>query len=349
MQVIPYAEPLRKRIATREAGILFACGVLLIFFGAMVGVVGGSSALMMMRQGSPNRAEMARGVTVMLVSIAACAGMILTGAGSMRMRRWSRVVVLCACGNFLAFACLTLLVMVVMHTTAPPPPPVLITLRQAGGAQARASRQAVVDETAVLVFGAALVALVLAVPLCFFLVYRSRRVTLALEDADRTQSWIDGRPMSAIGLVMALGTFAIAMFISLFHLPPIPVGYVSGDAAEAREFLSGAMIVLAVFYTWAAWLIFRLKPIGPWVALLLIGLTAGASLAAMTNEALRDSFGPPNERYSPFELDWRLQLASGRSVFVVGTYAIAAAIYVLYVRRLLRDMNAPADIERQMS
>jgi hypothetical protein len=210
----------------------------------------------------------------------------------------------------------------------------------------RASRQAVVDDTAVLVFTAALAALLLAVPLCFFLVYRSRRVTLALEDADRTQSWIDGRPMSAIGLAMALATFAIAMFITLFHLPPIPAGYVSGDAAAARVFLAGAMIVLAVFYAWAACLIFRLKPIGPWVALLLIGLTAGASLAAMTSEALRDSFGPPTERYSQFELDWRLQLASGRSVFVVGAYAIAAAIYVLWVRRILNDMHAASDAER---
>ena len=349
MQVIPYAEPLRKRIATREAGILFACGVLLIFFGTMIGVVGGSWALMMMRQGSPTRAEMPRAVTVMLVSLAASAGMILTGAGSMRMRRWSRVVVLCACGNFLAFACLTLLVMVVMHMTAPPPAPVLITLQQAGGAQVRASRQPVVDETAVLVFGAALVALVLAVPLCFLLVYRHRRVTLALEDADRTQSWIDGRPMSAIGLAMALATFAIAVFTSLFSLPPIPLGYASGDAAAARVFLGGAMIVLSVFYAWAAWLIFRLKPIGPWVALLLIGLTAGVSVAAITNEALRDSFGSPNSSYSPLEISWYLQLISARSVFVVGTYAIAAAIYVLYVRRILADMHAASDIERQPS
>jgi hypothetical protein len=178
------------------------------------------------------------------------------------------------------------------------------------------------------------------------LVYGNRRVALALEDADRTQSWIDGRPMSAIALAMALAAFSIAVFISLFHLPPIPVGYVSGDAAEARVFLSGAMIVLSVFYAWAAWLIVRLKPIGPWVALLLIGMTAGASLAAITNEALRDSFGPASSSYSPFEITWYLQLIAGRSVFVVGAYAIAAAIYVLRVRRVLNDMHANSAIER---
>ena len=49
----------------------------------------------------------------------------------------------------------------------------------------------------------------------------------------------------------------------------------SADTAEARVILGGAMIVLSVFFAWSAWLVLRLHPLGPWLALLLIGLSAG--------------------------------------------------------------------------
>src|SRR5688500_563891 len=87
-------------------------------------------------------------------------------------------------------------------------------------------------------------------------------------------------------------------------------------------------------------LVFRLNPVGVWLALLLIGLSAGGSIAAMTNEALRESFAPSGVRYSPYEIAWHLQLASVRGMFAVSAYAIPAALYVLYVRRILREMSA---------
>ena len=336
MQVIPYAEPLRKPIHTNDTTVVFACGVVLVVAGAMIGFIGMSSSLVQIAKANSKGVNLARPATSLILWTIIAGGMIVSGIGSMRLRRWARVLVLCACANSLAIAIFTLLVMAVMYMTAPPLMPVL---HQAGGARLRASRPPVLDDSSIMVLQVAMIAVALAVMIILLLIYRSRRVTLALEEADRTRGWIDGRPMPAIALAMALAGFALTLLITLFNLPPIPIGYVSGDAAEARVFLGGAMIVLAVFFAWAAWLIFRLHPLGTWLALLLVGLTAGGCVAALGNEALRGSFGGAGMNYAPYEIMWYMQISAVRGAFVVAVYAIPAALYVLHVRRILHDMS----------
>ena len=347
MQVIPYAQPVRGPARTRETAILLGCGVLLVFLGAWVGLLCMLFASRGFRASSTAaRNELAPPVLACLVAGAA---MILTGIGSIRLRRWSRAAVLSVCGVLLAGGAITLIVLGVLHLTAPPE---ITTLQQAGGwkLRGRPPPPPTIDSGSILLLTGALMILLLAVPLFFFLVYRSPRIAGALAEADTRRSWVDGRPLPAIGLAVMLAMIAAAILLAMFSMPPIPVGFASADTAEARVVLGGAMIVLAVFFAWSAWLVARLHPLGPWLALLLIGLSAGVAIAAMTSRPLRESFGQSGVSYSPHEITWRLQLASIRGLFAVAAYAIPAAVFALYVRRIVHDMRARgAAIERSPS
>jgi hypothetical protein len=141
---------------------------------------------------------------------------------------------------------------------------------------------------------------------------------------------------------MAMVGVGAAIFLAIFFIPPIPIGFASAETAEARVVLGGAMIVLSVGFAWSGWLIFRLHPFGRWLALLLIGLTGGGAIAAMTNDALLGSFGHAGTGFAPYELTWHLQIASVRGLFAVAAYAIPATLYVLHVRRIVREHAAPA-------
>src|SRR5688500_4843206 len=98
MQVIPYARPLSRPLPSKESGILFGCGVVLVVFGALTAAVGVSASLFALRQGPGPTPATSRAAATLLLTIAASATMICTGVGSIRLRRWSRAVVLCVCG-----------------------------------------------------------------------------------------------------------------------------------------------------------------------------------------------------------------------------------------------------------
>jgi hypothetical protein len=343
MQVIPYAQPAQGPARTRETTILMGCGVLLVLLGTITGLLCMLfAARAYVASSTAARYRLAAPVVVCLFASAAT---ILTGIGSIRLRRWSRAVVLSVCGVLLASGAVTLIGLAVLHATAPP---TFTTLHQAGGAKLRGRPAAppAIDDGSIVLMSGALMLLFLAVPLFFFLVYRSARIAGALAEADTRRSWTDGRPLPAIALAVMLMMIAAAMLLAMFSMPPIPVGFASADTAEARVILGGAMIVLMVFFAWSAWLVLRLHPLGPWLALLLIGLSAGVAIAAMTSAPLRDSFGQPLVNYSPYEITWHLQLASFRGLFAVAAYAIPASMFVLYVRRILNDMRSATTSER---
>ena len=343
MQVISYAQPVQGNARTRERNILVACGVMMIMLGVAAGIFATffvMRALFMLAVPSP---KLYRYAPAVLACLCACAGLILTGVGSIRLRRWSRVVVLSVSGVLLAGGAITLIVIGVLYLTAPPE---ITTLQQAGGwkLRGRPPPPPMIDDRAIALMSAALIMLSLAVPALLFLVYRSPRIAGALAEADARRQWLDGRPLPVVALAVMLAMIAAAMFLAMFSTPPIPLGFASGDTVEARVILGGVMIVLSVFFAWSAWLVLRLHPLGPWLALLLIGVSGGAAIAAMTSGPLRESFGQPGVSYSPYEITWHLQLASFRGLFTIAAYAIPAAVFVLYVRRIMNDMRASAPI-----
>jgi hypothetical protein len=346
MQVISYAQPIHANARLRERNILVGCGILLIMLGVAAGIFATfltMRPLFMVPVATP---QLYRHAPPVIAALCACAGLILTGVGSIRLRRWSRAVVVSVAGVLLAGGAVTLIVLAVLHVTAPP---AMTTLQQAGGWKLRGRPPpppAAIDDSSIVLMTGALMLLLLAVPLFFFLVYRSPRIAGALAEADRPRSWVDGRPLPAIALAVMLAMIGAVIFLALFAFPPIPAAFASAETSETRVILGGAMIVLSVFFAWSAWLVLRLHPLGPWLALLLIGLSAGVAIAAMTSVPLRDSFGQAVVDYSPYEITWRLQLASFRGLFAVAAYAIPAAIFVLYVRRILSEMPGAATTER---
>ena len=345
--IIPYAQPpppSQGRPPGHDGGLLFGFGVFLIILGCMVGATGGFAGLLLVLDSRPTSPrELLGEAPAFLLWAVVVTGLIWTGIGSIRLRRWARAVVLSASGVSVSLSAVTLLVMAFLHATMPP---VATPLQRRGrgraGAGARAVAASATDDWNTPLLAGLILVFGLVLPLVVFLAYRSRRVAQAVEEADTRRSWADGRPTCTIALSLASALASAAVFTALFNMPPIPVGAASAEAAEARVILGGAMIALAVCFAWAAWLIFRLHPLAPWVALLLIGLAAGGSTAAMASEALRSSFGGAGAAaYAQYEVTWLLQLASIRGLVAVGLYAVPAAVYVLYVRRVILRMAIP--------
>src|SRR5688572_31352778 len=126
MQIISYAQPEQGPARTRERTILVGCGILQVMLGAILGLLcvlfairafGASSTMARYQMAPP-----------VLACLCASAATILTGIGSIRLRRWSRAVVLSVCGVLLAGGAITLIVLGVLHLTAAP---VMTTLQQA--------------------------------------------------------------------------------------------------------------------------------------------------------------------------------------------------------------------------
>jgi hypothetical protein len=336
MQVIRYAEPPVEPALTPPVDSCKLAGGMIVALAALPATLALRTFLSSILFGPAGTSRLTRNVPEIVVWMLLSMGIIATGFGSIRVRRWSRAVVLSACGLMMASGVITLLVVTVLDATTPTP---FVKLEQTGSGVLSATfvpgSNSAADAGDMLVIKCGIFGFLIALPLFLFLIYRSRKVTEAFETADDRVRWTDALPLRVIALAMGLGGVCGVILMAMFYMPPMPARFVSGDAAEARVFLGGGMIVLAVLYAWSAWMMLHLRPFAPWLALMLIVLTAGGSIAAMHQPALRNSFGRD-------DFAWPLQLTTARGVFAVAAYAIPAAIYVLHVRWILRRQPAAA-------
>src|SRR5687768_775749 len=124
--IIPYAQPPtqdddERRGRMSGSGVMFGFGVVLIVFGGFIGLVGGLLLLDFVVANRPSSpAELRDIAPAFLAWAVVVTAMIWTGIGSVRRRRWARVVVLSVSGMLISLGVITLLVMIVLHVTAPP-------------------------------------------------------------------------------------------------------------------------------------------------------------------------------------------------------------------------------------
>src|SRR5688572_10899268 len=236
MQVIPYAEPPAKHVQSPELPLLMAGGTLLLSLGGLAAMPAILTILTLLERGfvAQNRADaIAPAIAFTMVAI----GLIWTGLGSMKMRRWSRAVILSACAPLIAFGVVTLGVLVMVDFTLPSP---FTTLEQTGGMTLR-TIAAPTNSTSLAFTKVSVFTFCIALPLLFTFFYSSRRVIRALEEADDRITWTDRMPLPVLALSMALAAFAVVLFLTMFAIPPIPIGFARAETAEARVILGGGM------------------------------------------------------------------------------------------------------------
>jgi hypothetical protein len=187
-----------------RSGLLTFFGVVEILIGGLCALLGALGALVLSMAGrigvSPGPTAPPRLLWLnLLVYAAAAAFMITMGIGTLRAKRWARVLMLITSWPMLlTFVFGTVWIVVLMPGL----------MAQSQGASPEASRLAMV----VIVVISAFLALV---PLSFILFYSGRNVRATFESRDRTPTWVDGRPMPILGLTVAMWGCGAATLLAL--------------------------------------------------------------------------------------------------------------------------------------
>jgi len=360
MDVLPYRDKPVSDAASAPlagpAGRLLGFGLVLVGLGSICGFF----ALMIPVVALLGAGDAARGAgfvwtalvpPVVLISLIAIA-LVWAGIGSIRLRRWARPVILAGAGLAL-FAGATTLFQIgfgevyeygwysyepLSSPTPRTPPP----RRGSRATAAQARAQAEADERRamwVIVGGTTIlgVALPLAYLLAYLLAYRGREVAAVLDAADPRVNWTDGCPTPALGLAMGFAYAAAACFVltpAMMSIPLTPTA--TGSDPLLRTALVVGYLVVGGLCALTAWLVYRARPAGPWLAIVLIALLS-AGITAGAAEMVLDGATATPTRYSPDQALMLAQLASIRGVISILAFAVPAVIFVLHVRRVINE------------
>jgi hypothetical protein len=187
-----------------RSGLLTFFGVVEILIGALCAVFAGLVTLAVSMAtrtgGGPGPVASASLLWINLVVYAAAAAFLITmGVGTMRAKRWARVLMLLASWPMLiTFVFATAWIVVLVPSL----------MARSPGVSPETAWVAMI----VIVVVSALLALV---PLSFILVYSGRNVRATFESRDRTPSWVDGRPMPILGLAVAMWVCGAGSLLAL--------------------------------------------------------------------------------------------------------------------------------------
>ncbi len=268
---------------------------------------------------------------------------ISTGIGSIRLRCWTRPIVISFAGIFI-FGIVVALLQLSVHAiaqqyTGPSPPPLTLGNRVSVPAAAPDVMQDVF--ICVLVIGA------IGFPLIFLFAYHSRAVQLALEESDPGIAWTSRVPIPVLALAIALTWTG---FLALIQLIPSPVPYFLDDEGGMFGYLFS--ILFALFLAASASAVYRKHPAGPWLAIISVFIVgASMMLAASAGVNQQSQLPPPGARWPAVNQQSQLPPPGARwpagntadlqsiaiSAFLASlAYVIPALGYILYARGKMR-------------
>ena len=239
-----------------RSGLLTVFGVVEILMGALCALLVLLGVVAMTVQ-TRNGAAAAPGAPTRLLWInlavyGSCAAFLVTmGIGTLRARRWARVLMLIASWPaLLAFALGAVWIVMLM--------PSLIA--KSPGISTEAARLAVI----VIVLFSALLTLV---PLAFILFYSGRNVRATFENRDRTPTWVDGRPMPILGLTVAMWVCGAGTLMALPRGTTVLFGWLMTGWPAVVAILAQAFV-----WFWLGRQIYWMTPAGWWANVILVTL-----------------------------------------------------------------------------
>jgi NADH:ubiquinone oxidoreductase subunit 6 (subunit J) len=239
-----------------RSGLLTFFGVVEILIGglcALLGVLGALALSLVPRAGvSPGPAAPPRLLWVNLLVYAAAAVFLITmGIGTLRAKRWARVLMLITSWPaFLTFVLGTVWIIMLMPGL----------MAQSSDASPEAARIAMIG---IVVFSAFLA----LVPLSFILFYSGRNVRATFESRDRTPTWVDGRPMPILGLTVAMWGCGAFTLLALPRGMTAFFGLVlTGSPAV------GVILLQAFVWVWLGRQIYWMTRAGWWANVVLVTL-----------------------------------------------------------------------------
>ncbi|MCI0743776.1 MAG: hypothetical protein L0Y58_00070 [Verrucomicrobia subdivision 3 bacterium] len=243
------------------------------------------------------------------------------GIGSIKKRRWARAVSLIIGWAWLLAGVAGIVGFVTMGPA--------IFSGAAGGQPLPPGARIVMLVTAALMLGVFFV----AAPATLILFYRSPHVRATCEAADPHPAWTDACPLPVLAVSLWLLVAALWMpLMPLFYNSVMPFfGILLQGIAGTLVFL-----VLAVLWLYAAWSLYRLKPIGWWITAITMGLLVISSAITFSSIDIMEMYRAMG--YSEELLQQMQQMKfSGRQFTIWGVIGGALMLgYLIFIYRYFR-------------
>ena len=279
--LIAHNEPPAAAYKDRSTGLL-VFGVLTVALGGLAGLL-----VLVMLAGQAMAAKTTQvpaNFAAILPAIAIYAGLaaalICLGIGSIQARRWARVLLLIFSWSWLLLGIVTTAMMGFIM------PKVMANMASAGTAGQTAMPSAAKDAVLVVMFlfcGIFMIVL----PAVWIFFYGSRHVKATCERRDPLPRWTDACPLPVLALCLWL-LFGVPMML----LMPIAGEGVMPCFGIFLTGLPGKLLCLAVAALWsyAAWLIYHLKPQGWWLILIAVLVFAASSSVTFARHDLEEMY-----------------------------------------------------------
>jgi hypothetical protein len=315
-----------RRVGLIAFGTLLIIGGLLMLAAAPLVLV--SQLLLPLAGAAGAGMPTAQLVGVVVALLAMGSGVITLGIGSIRCRRWARALVLAIAGICAAFGLLGMVSLLLIGTGAFGP---MMDSMPAGAGVALVVAMA---STALIMY--------VVLPGTFILFYRGWHVKRTCEVAQPAPSWTDRLPVTVLAAALVLAARPVFGLMSLLAAPMVPCfGYLLHGWPAVP-----VILVLDVVFLVVAWQIYRLRPVGWWLA---IGLTVTGALSSILTysrvsaDELVAIMEYTDQQRAAMEM-WSVPLTEQILIGAAG-HAILFSAYLFYVRHAFQPAAEAAQRE----
>ena len=312
----------------RSTGLILF-GILTLLLGCLAGLfvplmLFGQAAAAKATHTPTNFATILPGVAVYGVLAVA---LIWLGIGSIQARRWARALLLIFSWSWLLMGIVMLIVMAFIM------PKIMATLPTTAPAGQPAMPAAAMGVVMIVMF-LFLGFLFIVLPAVWTFFYHSRHVKATCETRDPVTRWTDACPLPVLALCLWL-MFSVPMML----LMPL-MGH--GVIPFFGKFLSGLpgslfCLAIAVLWSYAAWLLYHLKPQGWWLILIAMILFMASSLVTFANHDMLEMYQLMGYPQAQIDQIQKTGLLTGnRMGWLMGLSAVPFLGYILFVKKYFR-------------
>jgi hypothetical protein len=255
------------------------------------------------------------------------AALICLGIGSIQVRRWARALLLIFSWSWLLMGVVTTMMMGFVM------PKVMDNMASAGAAGQTAMPPAAKNAVLVVMFLFCGI-LMVVVPAVWIFFYSSRHVKETCERREPLPCWTDACPLPVLALCLWL-----LLGVPMMLLMPIVGHGVMPCFGIFLTGLPGTLLCLAVAALWsyAAWLIYHLKPQGWWLIVIALLVFAASSSVTFARHDLLEMYQLMG--YAQAQIDQMRQagLLTGKLVAWLMPISLLPIIgYLIFVKKYFR-------------
>jgi hypothetical protein len=324
-------EPAAPAYKDRSTGLM-VFGILTLLLGSLAGLL---VPLMLVGQltaarTNPGSANVAAMVPAMAVYGVLAVALIWLGIGSIQARRWARALLLIFSWSWLVMGIFTLIGMAFLIPT------VLKNVSSAQAANGTTNHALPPGAMAgVMIFMFLFLGFFfILLPVVWTIFYSSRHVKATCDARDGVTRWTDACPLPVLALCAWL-LFSVPMMLLMPLMGHVVLpcfgGFLTGVPAAL------GYLVVAAIWSYAAWLIYHLKPLGWWLILIGMIVFMASSLITFAHHDVLEMYQLMGYPQAQIDQMQQIGLLTGhRMDWLIGLSAVPFLGYVLFVKKYFR-------------